>query len=112
MADPNSPTDPPPTPKADSKPSFFDEMRAALPEAHRVSLEQAFLDGRLAQEKADELRGSSTAQEVAAAIDKVASLLAAASPYFDAMPEPLRTILRDAQKAVDVADKALAPLGL
>jgi hypothetical protein len=116
-ADPTSPTIPPPAPSSQALPSpgtntFFDAMRAALPLAHQVSLEQSYLDGRLAQEKVDEVSQNPNAAAVAKALDDVVAKVAEVQQYFDLFPEPARTILKDAALGLKVADDVLAPFGL
>lgn len=109
VSDPTSPTMPPPPPP---KPSFFDEMRAALPEAHRVSLDQAYLAGQLAQEKIDEATSSPEAKQISDAIDRVRAIVDEVSGKFDVLPAPLSAILKEAKSIVDLADDALEHVGL
>jgi hypothetical protein len=119
MSDPNdpkvAPTMPPPpaaAPAAQAAPSdFFDKMRAALPLAHQVSLQQAYDAGQLAQEKIDEVSQNPSAAAVARALDEVVAKVQAVSGYFDLFPEPARTILKDAALGLKVADDVLAPFG-
>jgi hypothetical protein len=93
------------------KSDFFDEMRAALPEAHVVALKQAFLAGQLAQEKLDEMATDPRGQALGEAVDALRKALADAGPFLDSLPEPLRTVLSELEKAVDVAEAMVDALG-
>lgn len=99
-------------PDAPAKPRFFDDMRAALPAAHQVTMEQAFLDGRMTQAEVDLAAKDPVAQRVAAAIDTVRAAIDTAAADFNALPEPWRTWLNEARAAVDTADDALSHIGL
>ena len=99
-------------PDAPAKPSFFDDMRAALPEAHQVTMDQAFLSGRMTQAEVDLATSDPVARRAAEAIDTVRATIDTAAADFEALPEPWRTWLIDARLAVDTADDALSHIGL
>jgi hypothetical protein len=90
----------------------FAELRAALPAAHQLSLDQARLQGRVDQAVIDRLSTDPRLVVLAALLDKLNGALDEARPFIDALPDPWKTIFGDVAAAVRVADKSISPLGL
>lgn len=86
-------------------------LRDAQGDAEKVTLAQTELRARMTQAEVDLLSNDPGLTAVAEAIDQVRAVIDA-TPGLSLLPEPFRTILLDARRSIDVADDALAPLGL
>ena len=116
MSDPQSPGQrdtPPATPSSmGTKIDVIQMLREAQGDAEKVSLAQAELRGRLDQALADDMTQNPKLIALAKALDEIRTIADEAAAISASLPGAYAVIVKTAAHWIDVADDALAPLGL
>ena len=113
MSDPTNRDTPPATPSSmGTKIDVIQMLRDAQGDAEKVSLAQAELRGRLDQALADDMSQNLKLIALAKALDEIRTIADEAAAISASLPGAYAVIVKTAVHWIDVADDALAPLGL